>query len=319
MPSTRPHREARRQRLVPRVPGPPGTATTRSTSGCPTRCRGARCGWTSGAASTASASTREWPPLVWEAWDGQDWVECEVSTDETGGLNKAGSIVRARAARPRRVHRGRCARRLAAGPDHRARGGPAGLQLLAGHRRADRVRRRRYRAGRARGHHRERGARVGRRRGGAAVHADRAARCSPPGVPPQLQVSSPEGDEEGWLDWTLVDTFADSGRRRPALPAGQHDRHGHVRAGGPLAGRHDPPVRRGTGRGRPWCGPPGTASAGAPGATWRAGAIRTLKSQHPVRRGRAEPAARQGRYRRGDHRAGQDPRARCCCGPAAAR
>ncbi len=35
----------------------------------------------------------DWPPLAWEAWNGSDWVECEVSTDETGGLNKSGAVV----------------------------------------------------------------------------------------------------------------------------------------------------------------------------------------------------------------------------------
>ena len=34
-----------------------------------------------------------WPPLVWEAWNGRDWVTCELSTDETGGLNRSGAIV----------------------------------------------------------------------------------------------------------------------------------------------------------------------------------------------------------------------------------
>ncbi|MGH4023463.1 MAG: putative baseplate assembly protein [Pseudonocardiaceae bacterium] len=33
------------------------------------------------------------PPLVWEAWDGTDWVACEVEQDETGGLNRPGDIV----------------------------------------------------------------------------------------------------------------------------------------------------------------------------------------------------------------------------------
>lgn len=33
------------------------------------------------------------PPLVWEAWTGEDWTECSVSLDETGGLNRAGSII----------------------------------------------------------------------------------------------------------------------------------------------------------------------------------------------------------------------------------
>lgn len=33
------------------------------------------------------------PPLVWEAWNGQEWVRCLVSSDETGGLNRSGSLV----------------------------------------------------------------------------------------------------------------------------------------------------------------------------------------------------------------------------------
>ena len=35
----------------------------------------------------------EWPPLAWEAYDGESWVECEVDTDTTGGLNRAGEVV----------------------------------------------------------------------------------------------------------------------------------------------------------------------------------------------------------------------------------
>ncbi len=35
----------------------------------------------------------EHPPLVWEAWTGADWTECEVGSDSTGGLNVAGRIV----------------------------------------------------------------------------------------------------------------------------------------------------------------------------------------------------------------------------------
>ncbi|MDQ3108209.1 MAG: putative baseplate assembly protein, partial [Actinomycetota bacterium] len=34
-----------------------------------------------------------YPPLVWEAWNGNGWVECDVERDETGGLNRDGSIV----------------------------------------------------------------------------------------------------------------------------------------------------------------------------------------------------------------------------------
>ncbi|HEY8791132.1 MAG TPA: putative baseplate assembly protein [Actinopolymorphaceae bacterium] len=32
------------------------------------------------------------PPLAWEAWTGRAWESCEVDLDETGGLNRAGSI-----------------------------------------------------------------------------------------------------------------------------------------------------------------------------------------------------------------------------------
>ncbi|MET9452530.1 putative baseplate assembly protein [Streptomyces cinerochromogenes] len=33
------------------------------------------------------------PPLVWEAWDGGGWRECETGTDTTGGLNRPGEVV----------------------------------------------------------------------------------------------------------------------------------------------------------------------------------------------------------------------------------
>ncbi|MEV6909253.1 putative baseplate assembly protein [Amycolatopsis sp. NPDC051071] len=33
------------------------------------------------------------PPLVWEAWTGGKWADCQVTTDETGGLNRSGRIV----------------------------------------------------------------------------------------------------------------------------------------------------------------------------------------------------------------------------------
>jgi predicted phage baseplate assembly protein len=33
------------------------------------------------------------PPLVWEAWADDDWQPCEVFLDETGGLNRTGSII----------------------------------------------------------------------------------------------------------------------------------------------------------------------------------------------------------------------------------
>ncbi len=33
------------------------------------------------------------PPLAWEAWNGADWVGCELEQDETGGLNRRGDVV----------------------------------------------------------------------------------------------------------------------------------------------------------------------------------------------------------------------------------
>jgi predicted phage baseplate assembly protein len=33
------------------------------------------------------------PPLAWEGWTAQGWLPCEVTLDETGGLNRTGSIV----------------------------------------------------------------------------------------------------------------------------------------------------------------------------------------------------------------------------------
>ena len=33
------------------------------------------------------------PPLAWEAWDGDEWIACEVDHDDTGGLNRNGDVV----------------------------------------------------------------------------------------------------------------------------------------------------------------------------------------------------------------------------------
>ncbi|GAA0930219.1 putative baseplate assembly protein [Kribbella koreensis] len=33
------------------------------------------------------------PPLRWEAWNGEEWIACEVDRDGTGGLNRPGDIV----------------------------------------------------------------------------------------------------------------------------------------------------------------------------------------------------------------------------------
>src|SRR5215210_3352402 len=33
------------------------------------------------------------PPLVWEAWTGNAWEECDLERDTTGGINRAGDVV----------------------------------------------------------------------------------------------------------------------------------------------------------------------------------------------------------------------------------
>jgi len=33
------------------------------------------------------------PPLVWEVWNGEAWIACEVYQDSTGGLNRGGEVV----------------------------------------------------------------------------------------------------------------------------------------------------------------------------------------------------------------------------------
>ncbi|MBA2571027.1 MAG: putative baseplate assembly protein, partial [Chloroflexi bacterium] len=33
------------------------------------------------------------PPLAWEAWDGDEWAACEVDRDTTGGLNRDGDVI----------------------------------------------------------------------------------------------------------------------------------------------------------------------------------------------------------------------------------
>lgn len=32
------------------------------------------------------------PPIVVEAWDGQEWVRCQIRSDETGGMNRPGAL-----------------------------------------------------------------------------------------------------------------------------------------------------------------------------------------------------------------------------------
>jgi predicted phage baseplate assembly protein len=33
------------------------------------------------------------PPLVWEAWNGESWIPCDLDSDTTGGLNRDGDVV----------------------------------------------------------------------------------------------------------------------------------------------------------------------------------------------------------------------------------
>lgn len=33
------------------------------------------------------------PPIVWEAWNGQTWLPCEVDRDDTGGFNRPGDVI----------------------------------------------------------------------------------------------------------------------------------------------------------------------------------------------------------------------------------
>ncbi|HEX4214932.1 MAG TPA: putative baseplate assembly protein [Candidatus Dormibacteraeota bacterium] len=35
----------------------------------------------------------DWPPRVWEAWDGDSWHRCEIERDDTGGFNRDGDVV----------------------------------------------------------------------------------------------------------------------------------------------------------------------------------------------------------------------------------
>jgi predicted phage baseplate assembly protein len=33
------------------------------------------------------------PPLVWEAWNGASWTECDVERDDSGGFNRSGDVI----------------------------------------------------------------------------------------------------------------------------------------------------------------------------------------------------------------------------------
>ena len=85
------------------------------------------------------------PPLIWEAWSGEDWETCELDSDSTGGLNRDGDVVihvpKSHEASLDREEAGRLDPR----PRHGHRGGPARVQRLAEHHRPERDHDRRHR------------------------------------------------------------------------------------------------------------------------------------------------------------------------------
>jgi predicted phage baseplate assembly protein len=241
----------------------------------------------------------DWPPLHWQAWDGQDWTGCEVSSDETGGLNKSGAIV---------VHlptghtaslvdgvRAGWLRALVTEPEpdqpvYSASPVVDGLSACTI-------------GGTSQAIHAEiiSNETLGTAEG---VAGSRFVLSRTPvlaaGAPPEIQVSS----QEGWQDWTVVDSFADS------LP---DDRH-CLRAGGAAGRRDGPPVRRGTRGRRGGAGTPVLRGWRRPGQR-RGGRDPYPEVVDPVRRRGAQPAPGDRRHRRRDHRAGQGARAAAAAHP----
>jgi len=151
------------------------------------------------------------PPLIWEAWDGASWSECEVDRDGTGGLNRDGDIVlhvpashttsvidkqRAGWIRARIVEPDEDQPAYSASPSIKALtaftigGTTTAVNAEAVH---DEL--------------------IGASGGIPGERFQLKRRPIVPGSGPAvLQVS----DEEGWLDWQQVATFADSG------PADRH-------------------------------------------------------------------------------------------------
>lgn len=170
----------------------------------------------------------DFPPLVWEAWTGEGWQECELERDTTGGINKAGEVVlyvpsahatsiiggqRAGWLRARVVEPVEGVPRYSASPTIRkAESATVGGVVSAMH--ATRV-------------HREL---LGISEG---VPGQTFLAARPPLLPgdPQtvVEVSEDGSSDEGWVAWTLVDDFAHSS---PADLHCQIDHaHGEVRFG----------------------------------------------------------------------------------------
>jgi predicted phage baseplate assembly protein len=150
------------------------------------------------------------PPLRWEAWNGGEWIACEVDRDGTGGLNRPGDIVLH--VPPGHVpsvlaqQRAGWLRCVLVEPEtdqpfyseppklRRLEASTIGGTTLAEH--AEPVR----------------GEELGRSDGTAGQRFD--LQRSPVALSPDpeiLQVST----DEGWADWSRVDTFAESGPADP--------------------------------------------------------------------------------------------------------
>ena len=151
------------------------------------------------------------PPIVWEAWDGQGWTRCELDRDTTGGLNTSGEVV----LHVPRTHTASQMGWVRAGwlrcrvvdnepgqPPYSA--SPEIRRLTAA-----------TIGGTAPGVHAEiiEGELIGASEGGSG---QRFQLQRPPVVPGDQPIVLEVSQGAGWVEWTLVDTFAHSG---------PHDRH----------------------------------------------------------------------------------------------
>ena len=172
------------------------------------------------------------PPLAWEAWDGEVWAACEVDSDSTGGLNRDGDVVlhvpdghvasvvdRVRAGwiRARVTEPVEGQPRYSASPEIRTLsaftvGGTApavNAELVT-----DET------VGIAEGVP-----------GGRHLLRDR------PVVPGDQPLTIELSGEDGWEEWREVPNFADERPERPSFHARQHGRRADVRPCGPSGRR----------------------------------------------------------------------------------
>ncbi len=246
----------------------------------------------------------EWPPLAWEAFDGDSWVECEVDRDTTGGLNRAGEVV----LHVPSTHVMSLEHQLRAGwlrarvttPEE----GPTLLQQLASdprprcpHHRRD------HRSGAGRGD-RRRGHRPVRRRPGRALSGGADAGR------PLRRARRPRGLRRGG-GVAAVDRglgLCPKPTRRSPLRPGCGGRRSAARSGRAPARRPAPGVRGRAGQRRH---PP---PAPLPHRRWTPGQRGPdghpgVPDDDPVRLTRREPVPGDRRSRRRGHRGSQDPRA----------